>query len=289
MARRRSFFAVSAVLILLGLGSLLFQGLNLGIDFTGGTLWMLQFDDAADEQSLRAVLADHDLPGSVVQRVGDGAAVEFIVRTRPITDEVRRALSADFAEQIGSYEVLSFDEVSPTIGDEIRRNAIIALVVATLGMILYITIRFEYRFALAAIAALMHDILVVVGVFSLIQMEVDATFVAAVLTVFGYSVNDTIVIFDRVRENLNQFQRQAPADVVDLSLNQTLTRSINTTVTTLLAVGAIYLFGGVTIQDFALALLIGIGIGAYSSIAIASPVWLELRRRADRTRKSTPA
>lgn len=291
VGRRRIFYAVSGVLLFLAIVSLFWQGLSFGIDFTGGNLWLLQFDQEVEAVQVEAVLQDHGLGGAVVQRAeargGTAGATAFLVRTPVMDIEAREGLEADLEAALGSFAVLSSDEVSATIGNEIRRNALIALAVATLGMILYITIRFEISFAVAAVLAVLHDILIVTGIFSILQLSVDATFVAALLTIFGYSINDTIVVFDRVRENRRLYPRLPSDRLLDFSLNQTFARTLNTSLTTLMAVAMLYLFGGTSIKDFTFAILIGIVIGTYSSIAVAGSFWLEFGPRRGRRRVST--
>lgn len=279
MGRRRLWFALSLAITLASLVSLAVQGLNFGVDFTGGVLWTLRFERPAGEGAIRAVLAEQGVQEAIVQSVADADGHEFIVRTPALPAGATDRIGAALRERVGPFTQLSLDEVSATIGAEITRNALIALAVAIAGMIAYMALRFEYRFALAAIVALLHDITVVIGVFSLFRLQVDASFVAAVLTIFGYSVNDTVVVFDRIRENLQHRRREPLAELVNRSINQVLLRTLRTGVSTLLALAAVFAFGGETIRNFALALIIGILTGTYSSVAIASPLWLLWRQR----------
>lgn len=293
VSRRHFTYALSGLLLLISLVSFLWQGMNFGIDFTGGNLWLLQFDQAVEAQQLEELMAATEISGTLVQRAepqgGGEQATAFLLRTPPLNDGQRQDVEQALAQQVGPYEVLSFDEVSGTIGSEIRRNALVALTVATVGMIIYISIRFQWRFALAAVAALFHDIFIVAGIFSVFQIGVDATFVAALLTIFGYSINDTIVIFDRVRENAHAHPRLGAGELLNASVNQTLSRTINTSLTTLVAVSALYVFGGGTIRDFVLALILGFVIGTYSSVAIAGPLWLDLGGHVQREKPAAPA
>lgn len=276
--RRRIWYSASIIFILIGLLSLAVRGLNQGIDFTGGTELNIRFQQAVDVAAVREQLAGHGMKEATIVRVGEEGG-EFFIRSRSIPDEAgREAIFKDLAT-LGELEILGLDEVTPTISGELQRSAFLALLIAAVGMVLYITIRFEFKFAIAAIVALLHDVLITVGFFSLVGAKVDSAFVAAVLTIVGYSINDTIIVFDRIRENLKVRRKESFAELVDLSINQTLTRSINTSVTTLLAVVALFVFGGATIQDFALALLVGIGVGTYSSIFIAGPIWVGWKER----------
>lgn len=291
IGRKKAFYIVSGLIILAGLVSLIFQGLNLGIDFQGGAMWSLDFEEPVSEGDIREVMADHGVSEAIIQRSGSEDDGTFLVRAAFMETALREALEADLGSRLGAYEVLSYDEVSPTIGDEIRRKALMALLVASLGMIIYITIRFEWRFALAAIGALLHDVVILVSFVSIIQMPLDQSFVAAVLTIFGYSVNDTIVIFDRLRENIadTKLRRRPIGQLIDMSIHQTLPRTINTSLTTFVAIAAVYLFGGATLKDFSLVLLLGILVGTYSSVAVASGLWHDLAERTGGRLPSAPA
>lgn len=270
VGRSRLWFALSAGVILVGLLALLLQGLNLGIDFQGGTLLQLRFDKAITIDAIRDVLAIHNLEKSYIQESDEGT---FIIRTRDLSDETRRDVLAALEDEIGSYQILRTERVGGVISAELRNNAYIALTISALLMLVYIALRFEFKFAVAGILALIHDVLVTVGLFALFRVEIDSTFVAAILTIVGYSINATIVIFDRIRENLKQSRKESLADLVNRSISETLTRSINTSATTLFAVVALLLFGGETTKVFALALFIGLISGTYSSIFLASPLW----------------
>ncbi|MGI5839983.1 MAG: protein translocase subunit SecF [bacterium] len=274
-------FIVSGIIMALGLISLLIpgRGMNLGIDFTGGNLLTLRFPGAVTEMAIREVLSQHDLGGSAIQmaqaRGGNlSAAQEVIIQTPPVTAERKAQVLAALEAKIGSFEKLGDEAVDAAFSRELRTKAFLALLFACLGMIAYITFRFEFKFAIAAILALMHDAFIVIGVFSLLRIPISATFVAAILTIVGYSINDTIVIFDRLRENLKLRRGVSLRELVDTSINESLTRSINTSLTTLSTVAAVLLLGGSTLRDFSLALVLGIIVGTYSSIFIASPVWM---------------
>ena len=283
VAYRKYAYLFSLLIIAVGIASLLTQGLNLGIDFTGGTRLHLNIGQEFEVAEVREILAGFGLEGSQVQKVGgalDGEGREVIIKSPLIPEAERNELIAAFQSRwsgITERDVLSIENVGPTIGAELRRQAFWALLVAVTGMIIFITIRFEFKFAIAAIVALIHDALVVLTVFSLLQIEVNSPFVAAILTIIGYSINDTIVLFDRVRENLKGRKKGDFAGIIDRSINQTLLRSINTSGTTLLVLTSLFLLAGAPLRPFILALLVGVVIGTYSSIFVASQVWYSWR------------
>lgn len=278
---RRSvlWFSVSALMFVVAAVSLLTQGLNYGIDFTGGLIMDVRFARATTVGDVRRALAPVGLQDSVIREVEQSGGREYLITTKPLTEAQRKEAVAALRDRLGSLEVLSTDLVTPVVGEELRRAALMAVGLATLGMLVYITLRFEWRFGIAAIVALLHDVFLTVGFFSLFRIPVDTSFVAAVLTVFGYSINDTIVVFDRIRENLARRRREPLDQLVDDSVNQVLVRSVNTVVTTLLAVLAVFLFGGRTVHFLALGLLVGISFGAYSSIFLASPLYAAIALR----------
>lgn len=276
MQSRRRWFWLSGAVLLLGIVSLLLQGLNLGVDFTGGSVLELSYESAVMVSEMEQVLQQYpETAGSMVQRIGSPDAPTMRIRSGALPEgEDREAMYASLAE-LGAYEINLLDEVSPTIGRELTRTGLLALAIAVAGMITYITVRFEFRFAICAIGALLHDSLITLGLFSLLQVEIDQAFIAAVLTIVGYSVNDTIVVFDRIRENLRYRPRGEQLYLtIDRSIRQTLMRTLATSATTFVAVGALWLFGGASIRNFTVALLLGVLVGTYSSIFIASPLWM---------------
>lgn len=288
IAKRYWFFLLSALIIIPGLISIAVQGFNLGIDFTGGTLLDLKFSRPVTVAEVREALKDDQLENSTIQlALSDQteSAENVFIRTRVLSENERKVVLDNFRQKIGGFDVLRVEKVGATIGSELTRNAVIAVVLSWVIMILYITYRFEFKFAVSGIAALVHDIIVVLGIFSLLQKEVDATFVAALLTIVGYSINDTIVIFDRIRENMKTHRKtESFQDLVNRSIWQTMTRSIYTVVTVLFATAALYFYGGETTKTFSLALLIGFTSGCYSSICNASPIWVTWKEFADRKR-----
>ena len=288
IAHRNWFFAFSLLLILVSLASLATQGLNLGIDFTGGTLIDLKFAKPVSVAEVRDVLKDYKLENSVVQLAATektDAAPNVLIRTHVLSETERKSVLEGFAAKLGKFDIMRIEKVGATIGSELTREAIIALLLSWLMMIAYISYRFEFRFGVAGILSLVHDVLIVLGVFSILRKEIDASFVAALLTIVGYSINDTIVIFDRIRENLKAMKKgETLPEMVDRSIWQTMTRSIYTVLTVLFATGSLYFLGGETTKNFSLALLIGFVSGTYSSIFNASPIWVLWKQRDERKR-----
>ena len=269
---RRIVYIISAVIILIGLISIIFQGFNYGIDFAGGTLLQIRFDKSVSTTEVRNVLSEFNLSQSTIQNLSEN---EFVIRTEKIDSEQRKEILTAFKENLTDLEVLRVETVGPVIGENLKKLALYALLFAFIGIILYITMRFEFKFSIISILALLHDCLIVLGIFSLLQKEITISIIAAVLTIIGYSLNNTIVILDRLRENI-KFKTKEPFDnLINLSINQSLSRTINTALTTVLPVLALYFFGGNILSDFALALFIGMIAGTYSSIFIASPLLLE--------------
>lgn len=277
IGRRKIWYTISIVVLLAGIISLAVQGLNLGIDFTGGNIIQVRFEERVTSGEVREVFSQHVKEAFSVQETDEN---NFFVRTPVLTEEQSNLIIAGLTSQFGKNEILRNEHVGPVIGKELALNALYALIIAAVLMVIYISFRFEFKFGIAAVVSLLHDVIVTVGVFSMLQIEVDSAFVAAILTIIGYSINDTIVIFDRIRENRRGSRKEDRATLVDRSIMQTLTRSINTVLTTLFPLIALILLGGATIKAFVLALLIGIASGCYSSIFIASPFWFDLNNWA---------
>ena len=279
MGLRGWFFIFSALVILPGIVFLIIApGLRQGIDFTGGSTLTLEFSDPVNQTDLRAELANLGHSDATVQQLEDNV---FFIRTKELDEVARVAVLAGTEGNLSPNGVqqLSFDLVSPVVAGETILNAIYAILAATVGIFLYVWWAFRnvpspFRYGAAAIIALLHDAMIVIGIFSilgvLIEMEVGTMFLVAILTVIGYSVNDTIVVFDRIRENVLTFPNRELSEVVNLSISETIGRSLNTSVTLLITLMALMLFGGSTIREFLLVLLIGVVVGTYSSIAIAS-------------------
>lgn len=276
MSRRLLFFLVSLAVLVPGLISLALPNrLNLGIEFTSGSTMTVHFENPAELAKVRQALGELDHADAIPQRTGG----DFFIRLREISQEEREALEAGLKEKLGPLAVRDFASVSPIVSREIGRDASLALAAATVGILLYMVWAFRrlmkpWRYGVCAVAALLHDVLVVVGLFSLmgrfLGVQVEATFIAAILAVVGYSINNTVVVYDRIRENSARGISREFVQVVNQSLVESLVRSINTSFTTVLVVLAVFLFGGETIRYFTLVFLIGITAGTYSCMFIAS-------------------
>lgn len=282
--RYKIFFAITITFLIIGLGSMIVKGFNMGIDFTGGSIMDLQFHKTVSVAEVRDVLKERDLGNAIIQLESSDSAVTIakgvLIRTGVISDEQRQQVMADLKSKLGDFDIQRVENVGATIGGELIQQAVLAIVLSWVLMIAYITIRFEFRFALAAIIALIIDVTVTLSYFSLFHVEMDSSFVAALLTVVGYSVNGTIVIFDRIRENLKIHRRsESMTEMVDNSIWQTMGRSIYTVGTSLFAVVSIFLWGGETIRNFAFAMLVGFSSGAYTSTLLAGPLWMLLRKQ----------
>jgi len=276
MGHRKLAMLCSGLLILLSIGSLATRQLNWGLDFTGGTLVEVHYSATADLRAIRSILETQGYKGSVV--VSFGSDRDVLIRLpQGYTDQQGTALldilQAAFA---GEVELRRMEFVGPQVGDELREQGGLAMLLA-LGLVtLYIAFRFQLKFALGAVAALAHDVIITLGFFSITGMEFNLTVLAAVLAVIGYSINDTIVVFDRIRENFRKLRRVEPDEVMNISITQTLARTLVTSLTTLLVVASLALFGGEMIFGFAVALIVGIIVGTYSSIYVASVTTLML-------------
>ena len=279
--KRKIWFAIFGVVIVIGLVSMFTKGFNLGIDFTGGTLLELKFNQQVTVESVRDVLKNYGLENSIIQLAeNENKTTEesiVFIRTNILEDANRVKIMEDLTSTVGSFDVLRVEQVGAVIGGEITQQAFTAIAVSWLLMIVYITWRFEFKFAIAAILALLQNVLVVLSFFSLFHIEIDASFVAALLTVVGFSINDTIVIFDRIRENLRSHRRADGLEaLVNKSVSQTLTRSIYTVMTVLFVTISLYIFGGDTTKNFSLALLVGFGCGFFTSVFCSGSFWIEL-------------
>jgi len=285
IGRRKVAFIVSGLMILISLGLLATRGLNFGIDFTGGTLVEVKFTSSPQISEVRQAITPAGYGQAIIQQFG--APNEILIRVQnkagkkssQISTDILKGLTSSFDP--ASVEMRRVEYVGPQVGDELTRAGIMAVLVAMVAILLYVTVRFEFRFALGADVALLHDITIVIGLFSLTGKEFTLPVVAALLTVIGYSLNDTIVVFDRIRENFEGNRRRKrqldEVTVTNNSINQTLARTLMTSFTTLLVVVALFLLGGEVIHDFAFALMAGILVGTYSSIFVASPVMLSLK------------
>jgi len=273
-------YIISLVLIVISVGSLVLHGgPNYGIDFAGGSLIQVQFTEEVTLEEVKEVLTAAGLEDPVVQNFTGGEKNEYIIRVveteldiSTLSEMVVDALTEHFGE--GSVELRRVDMVGPRVGEDLKQKGLLAVLLAVVGILIYVSVRFEFRYALGAVAALVHDSVITLGAFSIMNYEVTLPIVAAILTVIGYSINDTIVVFDRIRENLRKARKEPEELVMNRSINETLSRTIITSGVTLLAVLALLFLGGGVIHDFAFALTVGILVGTYSSIYVASPVVL---------------
>lgn len=281
IGKRKFAYALSCIIIIAGIVSLFVQGLNFGIDFTGGTVFQVQYEDNKEISDLRDESGTMGYDGAQIQQMDNGA---FQIKTEFMDQTAQDEFEQQLKDASGSFEVLSTNAVGPSIGQEILLSGILALIVAVVLMVVYITIRFQWRFALAGNIALFHDILVTVSIFSIFQLEVNSNFVAAILTIFGYSINDTIVVFDRIRERLGSVKRDNLAMTVNNAIQSILRRSLFTSLTTLIPILCVFFFGGETTKVFVLALIIGIVSGTYSSIFVASPLWYDMSMKSKKKR-----
>lgn len=273
MGLRRYAVVFSAALLLASAWSLSTQGLVLGLDFSGGTQIEVGYQQSADVGELRQKLETAGFEKPVVVHYGSETDVLIRMQGEPdqsLAERVYTVLRGD-NEQI---ELRRVDYVGPQIGEELRDNGGLGMLIALAIVMLYVAIRFQFKFSVGAVLALIHDVMITLGVFSLARLEFDLTVLAAVLAVVGYSLNDTIVVSDRIRENFRKIRKAAPVEVINESLSQTLWRTINTSLTTMLVLLALFFFGGELIHNFAIALMIGVGIGTYSSIYVAATVML---------------
>ncbi len=278
MGKRKLALMVSGVLIVVSIVAMAARGLNLGIDFTGGTLVEVGYSDSVQLEPVRQALLANGLDDAIVQHFGTSRdvlirlPVEESDRDKSsLSNKVIRAL-----EPTGSPEVRRVEFVGPQVGDELRDKGGLAMLYALFGILVYVALRFEWRFSLGSVAALVHDVVLVVGFFALTQTEFDLTVLAALLAVIGYSLNDTIVVFDRIRENFRRIRKATSEGVINTSINQTLSRTLMTSITTLLVLIALFLFGGEVIHAFSIALIVGVLVGTYSSIYVASTSLLAL-------------
>ncbi|MFH1347221.1 MAG: protein translocase subunit SecF [Candidatus Margulisiibacteriota bacterium] len=277
VGKRRYWFILSIVLVALAIGAFFYNGtvhgsvMNFGIDFTGGTMISLRFPEPVTVEEVRDVLSKHGLEQSVIQKAGKS---DIYIRTEEIERDLRLKIIEELQNKFGNVELLEADTIGPVIGKELRVQALWALLLASLGIIVYVSFRFEFKYAIAALLALYHDAIITTGIIALLWRNIETPFIAAILTIMGYSINDTIVIFDRIRENKKKYagKKKKFSEIVNISVSETLARSINTVLTTIIIVLCVLFFAGGTIKDFALVLLIGFAVGAYSSIFLASPI-----------------
>lgn len=283
VSRSKIWFGFSLAIMVIGLVFALVRGINVGIDFTGGTMMQFDMGKTVEVKAVEKSLAQWELSPEILHAGKDKS--EIIVRTKKdlkndVRTEIFEALKKDF--NLSDTAFISAEQFGPSIGKEIRMKAVYGILAACFFMLLYIWFRFEIVFGVAAMISLVHDVFILLAVYAIFYIPVDTTLIAAVLTVVGYSINDTIVIFDRIRENARFLKKNAYDELADQSINSTLARSINTSLTTLIVIFVMYLLGVESIKNFSFPLLVGIGAGTYSSIFIASPIWAlwKMRQKA---------
>lgn len=266
-------FSISAIIILIGLGFWIFRGLDYGIDFKGGTIVDVQIGKQFNIEDVRQIAAKYDSKADA-REITEGYKAE--ISSNSLSDEQISQLFNDLKTKynLNQSALLKTNRIGPTVGKELRQKALLSAAVATIGILIYTTLRFELKSGVAAVIALIHDLLVMVTVYAVLRIPVNSSFIAAMLTILGYSINDTIVVFDRIRENRKFGKIKNFTELADVSITQTMARSINTVLTTLITITCVYIFGVASIKDFALPLIVGITSGCYSSIFIASPIWV---------------
>lgn len=280
--KTKIWFLASLIIMIIGLVFAVTKGFNFGIDFKGGTQVVIDIGKEFNKQEVDDLIKKHASDATTNKLEETKIEIKSntlnSTKTREVFEEMKTKYSLD------EKAFISEDEIGAAIGSELTRKSLIALGVATVAMLLYVGIRFEFKFGIAAILALVHDILITISVYAIFQVPINAPFIAAILTIVGYSINDTIVIFDRIRENLGKMRRATPTELANKSITETMTRSINTVVTTLATIVAVYVFVP-PVRDFAFPLIIGIISGAYSSIFIASPFWVIFKNRGKKRGK----
>lgn len=272
--KTKIWFAISLTIIIIGIAFMGFKGLNYGIDFKSGSLITVDMNKNltnSDIEDVRVLASKYD--ANAEARIVEKTEVSITSAT--LTDEQIKQLYSDIKTKYNLKDEtpLSTERLVPSVGKELTRSALISSIIAIIGILIYVTIRFEFKSGIAAIVALIHDLLIMITVYVVFQLPINSSFIAAILTILGYSINDTIVVFDRIRENKKKGVARDFNDLVDISITQTMVRSINTSLTTLFTITAIYVFGVSSIKDFAFPLIIGLISGCYSSVFIASPVW----------------
>ena len=272
MKIRKLALTISLVLVIASIVLLLTRGLNLGIDFTGGNVIQLEFENRPDVAEVRDVISSIVAKGAMIQNFGEKG---IIIRTNEDTEESREAVVKALSAKYSDSKVTGFEKVGPVVGGELRRQAIIGVTIALIAILIYITLRFQFRFAVVSVVPLVHDVLIALGFFSITQMEISSSFIAAILTIVGYSLNNTIIILDRIRENWGSLSRKGIVNLVNEALNQTLGRTINTTLTTLFPVLALCVWGGPVLAAFSYAMLVGIIAGTWSSMFVATGFLIE--------------
>ncbi len=271
---------IAAVFIIAGILGMVIRGFNFGIDFVGGTIAQFEMHRTFETAEIKAVTDKYD-KDMIISAAGDGNTQVIIKSTINFDESVKAEIIADFCEAFGitDEDVLSFDIVSPTIGKELRSQALKASAITIICVLLYITVRIEFVSALSSIIALLHDVLIMVGFYAIFHLQVNSSFIAAVLTILGYSINSSIVVFDRIKDETRKHSRSDIVGIVDDSLTKSVKRTVYTTLTTMLAVISLYVFGVTSIREFTLPMIVGFAAGAYSSLFVAPSVWYLMKSR----------
>ena len=277
---RKIYYIIAIAFIVIGITVGMVRGFNMGIDFTGGTMMQIDMGQKVEQSAIKDVLEKHGVEASIVFSGENNK--EVIIKTVSALDtEARKEIISDMTTtfSLEDKDFLSIQEFGPSVGEMLKVNAIKALLIASIGMLIYIVVRFEWKFGIAAIVATLHDVLVLIAFYGLFGVTVNNPFIAALLTVVGYSINDTIVVFDRIRENSVLYRKRDVSTLINDSINQTLSRSIMTSATTLLVILPLFIFVSAEIREFLIPLLIGVSVGTYSSIFICSPVYYESMKK----------
>ncbi len=297
IGKRKIFFAISLILMIISAVSLIFQGFNLDTDFAGGMAVTYEINGDFEVKDMENIVSEalgaNQKASSIQKSENNEVVIKFGFDNALKTDDERTAFSNEkinaittaLTEKYGEVSLKNKDVVSPSTGKELARSAVWMSIFAALAILIYVTFRFEFTSGVVAVFALFHDVLILCGIYSVCRIAIDTNFIAAILTVLGYSINATIVVFDRIRENTRHAKKQTYAEIANTSINQTLTRSINTTITTLLTIGMVYILGVLSIRVFALPIIIGILIGTFSSVCIVGPLWATWKDSAVKAKK----
>ncbi|RXI53723.1 protein translocase subunit SecF [Clostridium tetani] len=278
--KTKIWFGIFLAIMLLGLVFAIKDGLNYGIDFKGGTLVQIKMNKEFDKIEVEKILKKYTNDYTTNEARDKDNNIQLEIRSNSLKDEQIKPMFNEIKNKykLKDQDLLSQESIGASIGKELRQKAILSLVIANIAMLIYVGFRFEFKFGLSAILALVHDILITISIYAIFQIPINSSFIAAVLTIVGYSINDTIVVFDRIRENSKRNRKANEVEIANISIAQTMTRSINTSLTTLFTIAAVYIFVP-SVREFALPLLIGVICGAYSSIFIASPLWTIFRKK----------
>lgn len=279
MSNAKKFAILSVTLVIISLGLLATKGLNYGIDFAGGTIIQLKYEGSAPIDKVRKIISTHkNYAGATVTAFGSDS--EIVIRTKQASKSVKGGAKVEITNILsstGKFEIRRIDLVGPSVGEELKTKGLMAMLLSIIGILLYLSFRFEWRFATASVIALIHDVTIAMGMLALFQVEVNLPILAAILTVLGYSLNDTVIVFDRIREGIRTIKSAKLEDVIDESVTRTLSRTTLTSLTTFFVVLTLYLLGGEIISGFSFTLLVGVIVGTYSSIFVASPILMWLK------------